>query len=361
VKYESNQMSLVSFALSHLYWGGLLYFFFMARLFGRLKLPGAEEPLSAAASQRLLLAITVACIFLGFFTALEDDRTGWRVAFDVLTPFGLYLVLKVAPQGPIYLWIAAVICIGTMLLYAAILFSAPIHHRKNRAFVLKMRFCQLTSATWLLSKTMLCLFAAVAIGGTVLGFSAIRPAETQGHVRTAEDLGAVDLWWEPLQGLREERWAESTLQERVNLMQLIADIETAYLGLPEAPQVSCESARSTTLGFYTHKSRSVCINRDHLLYDPPDECLNTVLHEVYHSYQYYLCALYEDTDSDYRSLAFLRSARLYIDEFENYKSGREDYIGYYLQYCESDAREYAESRGVVYQRLLLSTQGEAED
>ncbi len=358
MEYESNQMSPVSFALAHLYWGGLLYFFFVARLFGRLKLPGAEEPLSAAVSQWLLLAITAVCILLGFLSALKDDRNELRVAFNVLTPYGIYLVLKAVPQGPIYLWITAIICAGMILLYAVILFSAPIHRKRNRASVLKRRFRRLMSAAWLLSKTMLCLFAAVAIAGAVFGFSAIRPIETRSYIKTAQDLGAVDLWEEPLQGLREERWAESTLQERVDLMQIVADIEAAFLGLPDPLQVSCQSTRPNNLGFYAHETRSLCISRDHLLYDPPNECLDTVLHEVYHSYQHYLCALYEEADSDYRSLAFFWAARIYMDEFENYNRGEGDYMDYYFQNCESDAREYARNRSAVYEDLLFSAREE---
>lgn len=355
-----EQVSGGYFAIQHIYWSGLLYFFFMARLFGRLRWPGAEGPLSTASSQRILLTIVIVCVVAGLFLTRKNNRSQWRLALNVLTPYGVYLVLKEAPQGPVYLWAAALICIGVTLLYAAVLLSAPVHDRRNRARVLKRRFHQLITMVWLLSRALLSLLAALSIAGALLGFSVIKPEQARTQAEGAELPGDVEPWREQLQGLEEERWAGLTLQEKTDLMQLVADIETDYLGLPDVLRVHSLDMSPSVLGFYSHEVRSVCISRDHLLYGPPEECLDTVLHEVYHSYQHYLCALYEETDNAYRSMLFLRQAEEYMDEFENYIHGQEDFMDYYMQTCEFDARDYAWVRIHEYQRILTSAQKEEQ-
>lgn len=353
---EIEQVSLGYFAFQHIYWSGLLYLFFMMHLFGRLRLPGMMEPLSTAISQRILLAIVIVCVAVGFFSALKHNRSQWRLAINVLTPYGLYLVLKDAYWTPAYLRAAALIMIGVTLLYAAALFSTPIRQKRNRVLVLKKRSFQLFSVAWVLLRAMLSLLAAVFMICGMFGFSLTAPATARIQADEAEVSGDIEQWREQLQGLEEEQWAGLTLQERIELMQLIADIETDYLGLPDALQVYSLNMPSSTLGLYSHESRSVCISRDHLLNALPEECLDTVLHEVYHSYQHHLCVLYEETNDAYRSMLFLRKAGGYMDEFENYESGEDDFIDYYIQTCEFDARDYAWVRGSEYQHILAFAQ-----
>lgn len=62
---KPEQVGPVYFIFQHVYWSGLLYYFFMGRLFGRLRFPGAGEPLSVSVSQWILLALVIVCITAG--------------------------------------------------------------------------------------------------------------------------------------------------------------------------------------------------------------------------------------------------------------------------------------------------------
>lgn len=42
----------------------------------------------------------------------------------------------------------------------------------------------------------------------------------------------------------------------------------------------------------------------------------------------------------------------YSDEFENYEDGIENFGGYYIQYCEMNARQYAEIAVEEYYSLI---------
>ena len=347
-------MGPIHYALEHFYWTWFACVLFMMRLFGRLRLPSMARPLSTAISQRILLGIVIVCISVGFLSTLKHNRSQWQLALNVLTPYGLYLVLKDAYWIPAYLWGAALIMIGVILLYAAKLFSTPIHQKRNRALVLKKRSFQLFFAAWFLLRAMLSLLVAVFMIGGMFGFSLTAPTMARMQTDEMEIPGDIRRWEKQLQGLGEEQWANLTLQEKTELIQLVVDIETDYLGLPDALQVRSTNTPSSTLGYYNHESRSVYISRNHLLNDPPEKCLDSVLHEAYHSYQHHLCALFEETDNAYRSMLFLRKVGDYIDEFENYESG-EDFIDYYTQACEFDARDYARVRRSEYQRILTST------
>lgn len=359
MEYETNQMNRVQFALLHLFWGGTIHVLFLAYLFCRLKLPWMEQPLSLAASRCVLLAMAEIGTAIGFCSSLNDGRTHWRTALNVLTPYGLYLALNdAAGQSHAFLWIAALVCAGVILVvYGAILFSAPIHHKQNRAFVLEVRFFQLFSVTWLLVKTLLCLFVVVSIIASSIGLNAIRPTtDSVNCVSAAEEPGSIDQWREQLQAFQPDRWEKLSLQERTDLLQLVADIETGYLGLLEQIYVSCQTMPPNILGAYAHEFGGIVyINRDHLLYDPPKAVLETLLHEAYHAAQHYLVDLSSTAAPAYRSLIFLRPAEQYKAEFEHYNSGEANFADYFEQACERDAREYAETRlADAYQPLFSS-------
>lgn len=226
---EIEQMSLGYFAFQHIYWSGLLYLFFMMYLFGRLRLPGTVEPLSTAISRRILLAIVIVCVAVGFLSALRHNRNQWQLAMNVLTPYGMYLALKDAYWAPAYLRAAALIMIGVTLLYAAALFSAPTHQKRTRVPVLKKRLFQLFSAARFLLRAMLSLLAAVSMIGGMFGSPLTKPTAARIQVDETEIPGDIERWKEQLQGLGEEQWASLTLQEKTELMQLVVDIETEYL------------------------------------------------------------------------------------------------------------------------------------
>ena len=350
MEQKLNKMGIISFAALHFLLGVSLYYLFMACLFSRLLLPFHEMPLSVRMSEWILLTIIIVFLPLGFLLTMYWYRNILSVFLNTLTPFGIYLALRMTSSAPMFLCILTVLWGSATVGYGVILFVAPVHRTKNRVKVWIRRAGQLVSGARLLASAMLGLLAAASIMGTVFGFSTVKPKVS--YTWTAQIPGDVGPWINQLQGLKAEKWIELDLQQKVDLMLLVVEIETYYLGLDEEPKIVVRNMAQFTMGGYANVNSTIFLNRDHLDYDTPEEVLDTVLHEMHHCYQHRLCELFESVDIAYRDMIFLRDAQQYILEFHNYTDGTNDYEIYYNQSCESDAREYAAMRRTVYQAAL---------
>jgi hypothetical protein len=119
---------------------------------------------------------------------------------------------------------------------------------------------------------------------------------------------------ETLKLLDDSHWFELTLQERLDIMQCVANIEATYLGLPDALIVKTGELREGRIGSYYHTSRTIILSTSYLMSE--NNCgystLELLLHEVFHSYQYWLVAAYKSFDEIYRNL-------LLFDHIRNYE------------------------------------------
>ena len=131
-------------------------------------------------------------------------------------------------------------------------------------------------------------------------------------------------------------------------MQTIADIETGRLGIPNV-SICIEDLRTGVRGHYVHSTRTVSINSDYI--KNPD-IAKTVLHEVYHAFQFSLVEAYEAVPPEYKSLKIFESARTYRFELSNYIEAHLNYDQYVEQQCEQDCRDYSQDRWADYIRIL---------
>ena len=160
------------------------------------------------------------------------------------------------------------------------------------------------------------------------------------------------------------RWKPLTISEKLCTLQAIADCAVEDLGIP-APVtvVLADFEMDNLLGDYDHAERIIRISRDHLETDDADECLNTILHEVYHCYERSLMDLYIELPEQAQSLYLFRDCRQYIEETRNYVGGidsDEGIIEYYNQQVEEDCRTYAENMVHVYYETIDGLQGNGE-
>lgn len=347
IQKSSNTMGVLWFLLAQLYWGWLAYIFFSARLFSRIISIWSGNLLSVSDSRRILILLVLFWGGAGFLLSVKYRRNSWAIAANTLPPYGIYLILETIPQIPIYIKVSVAVIGVLVVLYSIMLITAPIHHKRNRSKVVKKRCAQLVYAAHGLSCTLLCILTITSAAGAILGISVMRP-QIAWDTAAGERADLLAEFSEELSSLQDERWKKLTLQQKIDLMQLVAQIESGYLGLPDELMVCCETLQPNLKGSYEHENRTVRISQDHLLYDGPADCVRTILHEVYHSYQYHLCSIYEGLDRQYQSMYFLRDASNYMYEFEHYTGGSEDFSEYYNQQCETDSRAYADSRLLAY-------------
>lgn len=343
---DTNTLGWSEYLVAHLYWGWLAYHFFSNRLFLRIYSPMSGELLSTDTCQRVLLILVIVCSILGMaFSAIR--RRNYRTLFlNVCTPYGIYLILETVPDIPPYivgtLFAWAVLAIS----YAVVLIVAPIRNRRNIPTIICKRLQQFFMNTQVTFYGLLSVFTIIAVAGVLLGIPIV---EAQREWQPSEGTPRLPIAFEELkEDLTEENWTYLSIQDKVNRMQLVANIEASYLGIPEGLVVCCESLSPYVMGGYVHEESIIQISKDHLLYDSGEACVQTVLHEAYHSFQHHLCAVYDQLDDNYKELYLLRDAAIYEHEFADYQNGNNGFWEYYNQLCEADARRYAEDRLILY-------------
>lgn len=159
---------------------------------------------------------------------------------------------------------------------------------------------------------------------------------------------------EILQNLQEEKWTYLSVDEKVAVLQTVANIEAHYLGLSHGLTVKVAILDSDTLGTYNDRKHRIQISLDEVKYYGALRCVKTVCHEAYHAYEYQLVQVYDEAADDMKALYIFRDAKKYKSEFENYIHGSEDYDAYYEQSCEEAARDYAYDAMLDYKEKVYS-------
>lgn len=139
---------------------------------------------------------------------------------------------------------------------------------------------------------------------------------------------------------KEKNWKKKySLQEKVAIMQLLADFETQLLRIPSI-NINAGMIGTYTLGSYNDETNEIFINTKHLDRSSAEECIGTICHEVRHYMQAQIVKSVDWNNSIFQTPYFdeLRSWR---DNQESYKNiwvyGAQEYED---QPLETDARNY---------------------
>ncbi len=154
--------------------------------------------------------------------------------------------------------------------------------------------------------------------------------------------------------LRQVAWIDLSLEDRLIVLQGLADIERDALGIPhDLTVVAPDNMRRSVGGYYNDSRHEIAIRKDIVLNNKDLwYCVNAVAHEARHAYQYRLVDLYEGSENTNRDLLPMREAAIFEAEFRNYIDIEDDFEGYYNQKCEIDARDYADQRENEYRERI---------
>lgn len=153
-------------------------------------------------------------------------------------------------------------------------------------------------------------------------------------------------------------WQTFTEAQRLALLQAAANAEAELLGISRSVTLvakEIEAGTNTIVTGYLYSGSGTIVINSAILEASADfssyDCLETVLHEVYHVYQQELIALYVTLDSDAQSLLMFETVRCYIDEFSGGyldHTTEEGFAAYASQQLEVDASSYAAAQTALY-------------
>ncbi len=143
-------------------------------------------------------------------------------------------------------------------------------------------------------------------------------------------------------------WKEMNTQEKLDALQVIADMEAGYLQI-EPVNVVSKHLEGKVLGSYDETSRTVSIDFDHHAgYDAMD-CLNTLLHECRHAFQHDCVDSLDWSNEQVLTGMYYAQVRQWRQDFVSYTQSGSDQEAYLNQSVEVDAREYADEVEDIYQ------------
>lgn len=203
---------------------------------------------------------------------------------------------------------------------------------KWRAGLLRL---MLVSITAVLLAPCLCVLAKY-------GFSTPRyPAQQSGLTVAEEDARPTRetlLAENPqvLSSLSGTEWGGLGTNERLDLLQHIADIEAASLGIPSVPLYTGK-LEALTLGSYSPSQNQITIDIRYLGGADPEDCVGTIAHEVFHAYQTFVVDSL-DWEGVAAGCAYFDQALAWKENSARYYTGGPAYLE---QPLEADARAYA--------------------
>lgn len=147
----------------------------------------------------------------------------------------------------------------------------------------------------------------------------------------------------------ETEWKNLTLEERLDTMQILANVEKVQLGISHEINVRTDSLGLGTYGTYDFKKHEVTINTQVLMDDDSTDAVTTLCHELRHAFQHDSADAFLSLDKEYQQLAIFDDMRDFYENFEDYQNAERDgFEEYESQSVEADSREYGEKRTAFY-------------
>lgn len=292
----------------------------------------------------IMLIVSIAVCYGGIF---RKKRTGWSVLVSLVFPYGIYTIVSYWKSFQSRIVIVLLFATMLSLGIGVIVMTCKIKRTKSVKRVIAKRFCRCIAATGnIFSIAMVVIMVSLLIQ-EALGVPLFKSGIGAETGNTAESQ-TISSNINTVLKLQEEEWIALNTNDKLGVLQCIANIEAHYLGLSNELNVGVANLPEYELACYSDASHTININFEHLENDSAAEVLNSCCHEAYHSYQHRLVDAYNEAPKEMRQLRIYENAVNYIEEFGNYADGYEDFCTYYAQQCEKDARSYAEDAVVNY-------------
>lgn len=170
-----------------------------------------------------------------------------------------------------------------------------------------------------------------------------------------KDNSLIKAYLNELMPLIDGTYSELSLAERLDIFQIIVNIECTYFGSSIAVPVKIKpipTINGTTYAYYNNGEETIYLNESVFNDLDVEDALYIVLHEVYHVYQHEQKKLYESVPDELKNLSTLSAAKECKEGLDKYIQSEEDYDGYKNQSIEQQADAYAYVTTREYLKLI---------
>jgi len=356
----NNTMSKGAYFLKHLFYLFIGYIWYNNLLFECLT--GKTYAESKFVFWMIIISACAFCYALTY----EKNRTSLNAFINVLFSFGIYAVVSLSSilRTSITIGLGVILVITIFLGY--LIFNRRIKHGADVSRVLKRRFCNWFLASRVVSTFIVVVVIGIGMASVIMNGNMLLAKTEAVIINDAVSEWRISRKLDELRVLQEEEWKKLEIQEKLNVLQVVANIEARYLGIGHELNVGTrplpESSNGKTLGQYTYTTRTISIDTDYLETAEAKEVMTTLLHEARHAYQRRAAEALKSVPEEYYNLHMFYDACGFQKGFETY--GDNSIEGYTANNLEIDARKYARENVVIFYEELekcLKAEGETKE
>lgn len=305
--------------------------------------------LSAIQSRLILVFIIILISLVLSIPRWKRNRTQIAVIEDVIIGLGMYIITA---YWRFYKnWFTIIIIIVSFIIFTvSVCVWLPkyrgqhifnIENRCTKKRVVKSRFLRMSNLTSLIiTVCMLILSGPIIYNKLFYGGIKASTINNDYVVDRGDNSRHLDEYKDELKILfYEDLWKDASVNERLNVAQILADCEVNKLGMSKIKVIISEMPTDDYLSGYDEASKTMYINKEFLLSSSSSDLYTIILHEAYHEYEYRLLDLYTKASPDEKKLEVFLYCDAYLEEFSDYIDDAD--ADYYHQLCEMMARAYA--------------------
>lgn len=338
---NNNTMSKAGYVFDHIFWGIISMIWFNNILFRSI------EGLTFNQSRIFLWFALALSVAAGIAFTWKKRRNNLSLFVNIIMPYELYSLISYRHTAPVLAWSLVAVSLLLSITYVVLILKPKIRAKARKEAIIRARLIR----SFLGSRTVTacCLSVMILVLGvsSFFGILCFSPS-TNPTKRTSSQEVTIANNLKVVSQLEEEKWSILSTAEKLNTLQTVANIEVYYLGLPHELNVIIGPLPENTLACYNDRTHEITISIDHLEADSAHDTLDSLCHEARHAYQHRLCDVYDSVSDEQRELLVFYNIQMFKQEFSSYVDGKEDALGYYFQWCESDARSYAQESVIDY-------------
>lgn len=351
---NKNSMGKIEYVLNTLFWSLTALVWYRGVLF--LPLDG----MTAGDSKGVLYLLMLTLIAVGVAVTFNQRRSCISLFANVVFPFQVYAVLSYWAYFPVWIKITLGVALVLCSAFISMVMFRKIKKRRFRSKILRYRLKHALLGAKVIAVLCLCAFVLPMSISAYLGNDLYEASNGDTVIWDRTDEWSLPSNMDAVLKLKPEVWETLSLMERLDVLSVVKNIEMRYLGIRHEVYLTADNLDEDTLGQYVYKEHKIVINVTHLKDSPVAKLVETVAHECHHAYTRQLVAAYQSLPDEYKNLLMFFDAQLYEEGYANYIDSDEDYKEYSMQYCEMQARVYAEEAANQYYAAIMDYEQQEE-
>lgn len=302
-------------------------------------------------SKSKLWLIWGVCFVVTYLLTFRRRRNYFSLFTNTVLPFGIYSAIAYDDlHYVVLLAVAFSILILCGLLGLAMIITSNFPDDFDKFLkMLKIRMLHFLNGAKSITAVCLSVLLVYVSGLYTFDSASLIPAVKPAVAVEENKAEAVEKNMPVISKIDESIWKNLSPEDRLDVMQTLANVEKVQLGISHEVNVRADSLGLGTYGTYDFKKHEVTINMQILMDDDSTDAVSTLCHELRHAYQHDSADAFLSLDKEYQQLEIFDDMRAFYENFEDYQSAsRDGFKEYENQTVEADSREYSEKQAAFY-------------